>query len=707
MTNHPNQAAFKIADPALIDALAAQVDAGMDKPSWAELAAALGRNSSNVRRSSLGLAEAGFISLDPFKVTPTARALAAVWRGETPAPAAPLASSPTSEPDPVTGVRPVAHNLIHHCPLNPRKTFDPEDLASLASSIAEQGIKQNIILRPHPEKPGAFELVAGERRWRATHLLIERGDAAADYPMPALVEDLTDREVVLIALTENRVRQDPPPMEEAQGIAAYREMRVKEILAEIYKGDPLQKGFTEEEIKSETRMAIGIAMKELSATLGKGERWLQLRMNLVEKLIPELQQALSEERITLAQARAIAGAPEDTQKHALDPMTRGYGGWSTADAIIETLRFKGLPIAEAAFDVADYTGPTMEDPELGTPILTDAAQITTLSMAFIKRREKELKQQGFNFVKVLKEQPYSYAWQDADKDTPAGKCGVLLWIQQLRVCERRVLAPKAKKTNAPIPVEPPKGTEGVTTKLKEETVQPYAKRHWLQAAIAQTAQLRAGIAAAPAKLSMAITIVALMDRDIHSDYSGPRDWMKRRSENGHDRDVPGFPRVAECTAALPGAPTPKGFKINGSSAIVADQAVALDTLLSADESAVAALFTAVIASHAGVWPSFNPGPGVPAPTVRIAEEVAPLMPAFKLTPAWLESFSTAQLRQIARACGIGDKAADMPGKKADAITWILEHADRDHDWAPPEMAFASQAKVDRSVRDMLAGKAVA
>ena len=83
------------------------------------------------------------------------------------------------------------------------------------------------------------------------------------------------------------------------------------------------------------------------------------------------------------------------------------------------------------------------------------------------------------------------------------------------------------------------------------------------------------------------------------------------------------------------------------------------------------------------------------------------MPAFKLTPAWLESFSTAQLRQIARACGIGDKAADMPGKKADAITWILEHADRDHDWAPPEMAFASQAKVDRSVRDMLAGKAVA
>ena len=701
MTAHPTQDAFKIADPALLDALIDHANTQPAKPDWAAVAEALGRDTSNVRRSGKKLAEANLLTLEPFTVSPTARALASVWRGEAPAPSSASSAEPagTAAADDLSHV---PHSKIRRSDINPRKTFDPEALEELASSIAEKGLKQNVVLRPHPTEAGCYELAAGERRWRAIGLLIERGEAPADYPVRALVETLTDRDMLLIALAENRVRRDPPPMEEARGIAAYREMRIKEILSEIYKGDPIEKGFTEEEIASETRMAIGIAMKELAANLGKSERWLQIRLKLATNLIPELQDALAEDRITLAQARAICGAPEDIQHSAIGPMTSDWGGWSTADDIVEALRWKGLPASEAAFDVSAYSGATMDDPETGETILTDAGQITTLSMAHIKRRAKELELEGYNFVKVMNEAPRSWEWEDGPEDTPNGNCGVLLWFERLRVGERRVLMPKAKKSTAPIKTKTPV-KDG---KAKEETVQPFAKRHWLQASIEQTRQLRHGIAAAPAKVSMAITIIALMERDISADYGGARDWMTRRSENGHDRDVPAFPLLAERISELAKDGEPKGFKLKTPAVLVSDQVKALETLISAEPHQIEGVFTALIASQAGVWPSFNPAGGVHPFTKRLATDIEAGMPDFEMTADYLQPFGVAQLRQIARACGIGDKAADMPGKKAAAVDWILEHENRNPDWMPPEMAFDTQSNVVRDVRNMLAGKAV-
>lgn len=91
----------------------------------------------------------------------------------------------------------------------PRQNFDEEALNELASSIAEHGVLQPIIVRPTPD--GGYQLVAGERRWRAARI-------AGLTEVPVIVKTLTDSEVSVIALIENLQRENLNPMEEAEGI---------------------------------------------------------------------------------------------------------------------------------------------------------------------------------------------------------------------------------------------------------------------------------------------------------------------------------------------------------------------------------------------------------------------------------------------------------------------------------------------------------
>jgi ParB family transcriptional regulator, chromosome partitioning protein len=94
-------------------------------------------------------------------------------------------------------------------PLQPRRDFDVAALEDLAASIRMKGILQPLILRPAPEA-GEFEIVAGERRWRAAQL-------AQLHDVPAIVRDLDDTEVLEIAIIENIQRADLNAIEEAMG----------------------------------------------------------------------------------------------------------------------------------------------------------------------------------------------------------------------------------------------------------------------------------------------------------------------------------------------------------------------------------------------------------------------------------------------------------------------------------------------------------
>ena len=102
-------------------------------------------------------------------------------------------------------------DAIHANPRQPRRRFEPEATAGLASSIREQGLLQPVVVRPRAE--GGYELIAGERRWRAAR-------EAGVESLPALVREADDRDSLLLALVENVAREQLSPVEEARAYAA-------------------------------------------------------------------------------------------------------------------------------------------------------------------------------------------------------------------------------------------------------------------------------------------------------------------------------------------------------------------------------------------------------------------------------------------------------------------------------------------------------
>ncbi|MCX7677178.1 MAG: ParB/RepB/Spo0J family partition protein [Alteraurantiacibacter sp.] len=114
-----------------------------------------------------------------------------------------------------SGLVSIAVALIEPHPDQPRRHFDETALDELAASIAARGVIQPVIVRPLPQ--GRYQLVAGERRWRAAQ-------KAQLHEIPALVRDLADKDVMILALIENIQREDLNPVEEARAYQRLAEL---------------------------------------------------------------------------------------------------------------------------------------------------------------------------------------------------------------------------------------------------------------------------------------------------------------------------------------------------------------------------------------------------------------------------------------------------------------------------------------------------
>ncbi|MEP6826768.1 MAG: ParB/RepB/Spo0J family partition protein [Aestuariivirga sp.] len=126
-----------------------------------------------------------------------------------------LIGDDTTEEAMVQDIRSLRHvpiELLQANPNNPRKHFNEDELNSLAASLKEKGLLQPLVVRPKAD--GKFEIVAGERRWRASQ-------KAGLHELPVLIRELDDKETLEIALIENVQRADLNPLEEAK---AYRQL---------------------------------------------------------------------------------------------------------------------------------------------------------------------------------------------------------------------------------------------------------------------------------------------------------------------------------------------------------------------------------------------------------------------------------------------------------------------------------------------------
>ena len=165
---------------------------------------------------------------------------------------------------------------IHPNPRQPRKRFDSEQGSGLAESIRAQGLIQPVVVRPRLE--GGYELIAGERRWRAAR------DAGLDT-VPALVREADDRDTLLLGLVENVAREDLSPIEEARGYAL--------LLDEF-----------------------GLALGEVAERVGKSKPTVSNRVRLLE--LPDDVLAMVERgELSEGHARAVLAVPDHDARRRL------------------------------------------------------------------------------------------------------------------------------------------------------------------------------------------------------------------------------------------------------------------------------------------------------------------------------------------------------------------------------------------------------
>ena len=191
-------------------------------------------------------------------------------------------AAPARGPGSRGGPRRVPIEQVKANPRNPRRAFLEEGLEDLTASIREKGIIQPIVVRPL-KGSDSFEIVAGERRWRAAQ-------RASLHEVPVVVLDLTDREALEVAIIENVQRADLNPVEEAQGYEALMD-------------------------------EFEYNQNELSKVIGKSRSHIANTLRLL-KLPTSVKAHLAEGRLSAGHARALL-AVADPEKVAREVIAKG------------------------------------------------------------------------------------------------------------------------------------------------------------------------------------------------------------------------------------------------------------------------------------------------------------------------------------------------------------------------------------------------
>ena len=186
----------------------------------------------------------------------------------------------------------------------PRKRFDAAAISELAASMEKQGVLQPLIVRLLPKSmPQRYEIVAGERRWRAAKL-------AGITELPVIITEYGDREAMTVALVENLQREDLNAMEEAEALAMLRD-------------------------------AHGLSQEELAAQLGKSRSAIANSLRLMQLSQP-MREGVLQGDISAGHARALLSVPDETLRGQLyDIIMENHLSVREAESAAESCRLKG------------------------------------------------------------------------------------------------------------------------------------------------------------------------------------------------------------------------------------------------------------------------------------------------------------------------------------------------------------------------------
>jgi ParB family transcriptional regulator, chromosome partitioning protein len=222
--------------------------------------------------------------------------------------------------------------LISASPTQPRRRFDEDALQALAGSLGERGVLQPVLVRP--KAGGRYELVAGERRWRAAQI-------AGLESIPALVRPRGDTEAIELALIENMAREDLNPVEEARACAALVE-------------------------------ELGLTREEVGRRVGRSRVAVSNLMRLLD-LPDEVVELIQDGALSEGHGRALLLA-EDHAARASLARSAVHGGWSvrTVEARARTENDAGGPARERVARRGKGSGELHPDQEQAAREIADA-----------------------------------------------------------------------------------------------------------------------------------------------------------------------------------------------------------------------------------------------------------------------------------------------------------------------------------------------
>ncbi|WP_298214703.1 ParB/RepB/Spo0J family partition protein [Acidocella sp.] len=235
------------------------------------------------------------------------------------------ATSPISPP--VPGAQQLPVDLLEPSPFQPRQEMDDTALQELADSITRQGVLQPLLVRPKPGAPSQYQIIAGERRWRAAQ-------RARVHEVPVLVRPLSDSEAMAAGLVENLQRENLNPIEEAEG---YRRLAGE----------------------------FQLSHEQLAEAVGKSRSHISNMLRLTQ-LPAEVQALLRQGQLTAGHAKALLAHP-DPVKAAAEVVRRGLSVRQT-EALVQQAGRPTLA-SEAALRPAARSGDAGE-------IAALAAQLT-------------------------------------------------------------------------------------------------------------------------------------------------------------------------------------------------------------------------------------------------------------------------------------------------------------------------------------------
>lgn len=320
---------------------------------------------------------------------------------------APHAATATgADPAVPPGYALLALDEIAPSPLNPRKSFDEDALAELAASIAARGLLQNLTVRwPYPPdagegRPSALRpavIVAGERRYRALRKLAAEGT----WPRPGdplegrvlvRLEDAGDADHLEMAIIENLQRVDVPPLEEAEGFKALRDM--------------------------------GWSVTAIAEAIGTGKRAVQQRLQMLAGLGEEARTAMAAGALTVEQARGLASLPpavqarlvadaEDLPRTEKDIRAEGVRGYARLE--------------DMAFDAEAYQAEGGHSLTLDTgTYLFDTPVAVALQEAAFERAAEAARTEGWTEIEAERRSWFYGSGGDPDMLPARGRAQIVL-----------------------------------------------------------------------------------------------------------------------------------------------------------------------------------------------------------------------------------------------------------------------------------------